>query len=246
MAASAPDAPAAPVKSSARPPPASTIELLRRAEDLAGTTLGELAAELGWPVPESSLRGKGWAGQLLEAALGASAGSKPLPDFEALGVELKTIPLRDDGRPRESTFVCNAELLSDDLQSFANSRVWHKLSRVLWVPTLGGKGAPPGSRTIAMPTLWEPTEAEREALRADWEELMELITLGSVEHVSAEHGDCLQLRPKGANRDARTHAIDASGRRVKVLPLGFYLRAGFTGGVLAGRYARLSRDGDSL
>ena len=66
---------------------------MARAKALAGLTLGEVARERGWPIPESSRSGKGWPGQLIEDALGASAASLPEPDFQLIGVELKTIPV---------------------------------------------------------------------------------------------------------------------------------------------------------
>src|SRR5688572_21815869 len=91
-----------------RAPPASVPELEARAAALRGRSLAELAAELEAPVPLDLRRAKGWQGQIVEAALGAAGGSRPEPDFAALGVELKTIPVGRDGAPRESTFVCTA------------------------------------------------------------------------------------------------------------------------------------------
>ena len=86
-------------------------ELVHAAQQLAGTTLAELAEQQGVTTPASLRREKGWIGQLLELALGASAGSKPQQDFPELGVELKTLPLAHNGTPLESTFVCTAPLL---------------------------------------------------------------------------------------------------------------------------------------
>ena len=41
---------------------------------IAGLTIGELAARHGMSVPSNSTRAKGFAGQLVEMALGANAG----------------------------------------------------------------------------------------------------------------------------------------------------------------------------
>ena len=88
-----------------QPEPQNVEELLLRAQALAGFSVGALAGELGFLVPSDNVRSKGFVGQLVERALGADPKAGELPDFPNLGVELKTIPLRADGKPSESTFV---------------------------------------------------------------------------------------------------------------------------------------------
>ncbi len=66
-------------------PPETESELFSRAQELAGLTLGDLGARLGTPAPSDLTRAKGWFGQALERALGATASSRAAPDFEALG-----------------------------------------------------------------------------------------------------------------------------------------------------------------
>ena len=117
-------------------PPTDEDMLRARAEALAGYTLSEVAARFGWRVPVDLRRHKGWIGNLVELALGASAGSRPVPDFPELGIELKTLPVQADGSPRESTFVCTAPLGGLDVP-WAESWVRKKLSRVLWMPVVG-------------------------------------------------------------------------------------------------------------
>ncbi len=110
-------------------PPRDRGELLQRAQGLQGLTLGTLAEGMGWNTPEKLLHAKGWAGQLLEACLGATAGSRPVPDFEHLGIELKTIPVDSGGRVLESTFVCAASLLTVGRERWENSQVRRKTFR---------------------------------------------------------------------------------------------------------------------
>ena len=71
--------------------PKSEADLLERCRGIAGRTLAELASRVGWHVPAEPRRAKGFTGQLLEECLGATAGSKSVPDFERLGVEMKSI-----------------------------------------------------------------------------------------------------------------------------------------------------------
>ncbi|MGE0384545.1 MAG: DNA mismatch repair endonuclease MutH [Gammaproteobacteria bacterium] len=217
----------------ARSAPASRDELLRRAHALAGLGLGEIAAQVGAAVPADRRRAKGWAGALVEAALGAPGGSRPEPDFVHLGVELKTVPVGTDGRPLESTHVCTAPLTGTEGASWETSLVRRKLACVLWVPVLAPRGVAPAAIRVGAPLLWAPDPDQARALRCDWEELMEFIALGRVDEITGDIGMVLQLRPKAANGRSATAAHDAAGNAVAVLPRGFYLRARFTAEILA-------------
>lgn len=213
--------------------PRSEGELLRRAEALAGATVGEVAAGLGASVPRDLRRHKGWAGALVERALGATAGSRPEPDFAHLGIELKTIPLAAHGRPCEATHVCTVNLAEMSGLRWASSHVRRKLARVLWVPLESAPGLALAARRIGAPCLWSPSPAEEQVLREDWEELVELMATGRLHELDARLGRYLQVRPKGANGRALTNAHDVDGVRAATLPRGFYLRATFTGAILA-------------
>lgn len=208
------------------PPPQTETELMQRATNIAGAFLGELAQDLNITVPKDLLNEKGWVGQLLELALGATAGNKAKPDFEFISVELKTIPLNEQGRPKESTFVCKVP------QRFAltwhESHVWQKLKRVLWVPIEASKMLPLTQRRIAHPVLWSPNTKQERILCQDWEELSEMLSLGQYEQLSAKHGRFLQCRPKAAHSRILKKDIDQQGRPQFIVPRGFYLRTCFT------------------
>ncbi|UTV27288.1 DNA mismatch repair endonuclease MutH [Photobacterium atrarenae] len=215
-----------------RPTPLTEQELLSRAHELAGFTLDELAVQAGMITPPDLRRDKGWVGQLLEWHLGASAGSKPVPDFIELGIELKTIPISYTGKPLETTFVCVAPLMGLQGVTWENSHIRHKLARVLWVPVEGERDIPLGDRRVGSPLLWSPSADEEQRLRHDWEELMDMIVLGQVEAITARHGEVLQLRPKAANGKALTEAYGANGQIIKTRPRGFYLKTSFTAELL--------------
>ncbi|MCG8707261.1 DNA mismatch repair endonuclease MutH [Brenneria sp. 4F2] len=214
-------------------PPRSEQDLLLRAESLAGYNLAELADIARLPLPANLKRDKGWIGILLELFLGASAGSKPEQDFADIGIELKTIPIDEQGRPLETTFVCVAPLTGNSGVTWESCHVRHKLARVLWIPVEGSRHIPLGERRIGAPLIWSPSREEEEQLRRDWEELMDLIVLGRVESITARHGEVLQLRPKAANSQALTEAIGEFGQPIMTLPRGFYLKKTFTAPLLA-------------
>jgi len=218
-------------------PPRDEAELLQRATALAGSSLAELAERYGALVPPDLRRAKGFVGGLVERALGATAGSRALPDFPELHVELKTLPVDRSGVPVESTFVCTIPLTEIGEVEWVDSRVRRKLSKVLWVPVEGERGIAVGERRIGQALLYELTAEDEALLRADWEELAGYIGRGHVEELRGHLGKALQIRPKAAHSRARRLGFDADGAPFAALPRGFYLRPSFTGALLARHFA---------
>ena len=217
-------------------PPLSSAELLARAERLAGESIAGIARALELPVPPDLKRHKGWVGHLVERALGASAGSLPVPDFQTLGIELKTLPVDAHGYPYESTFVCTitiAELLGDE---WNQSRVCHKLTRVLWMPLDGDRQRVLSERRFGSPFLWSPSAEQMEALKFDWEELTGRVARYGVDAISGHIGQHLQIRPKAKNAAARRRGLDEDGGSAENMPRGFYLRPSFTGRILRSHF----------
>jgi len=218
------------------PPPLSEAELLERSQQLAGQTLAQLAAQTNTTLPQNLHTDKGWVGQFIEQLLGATASSLPEPDFQQIGVELKTLPINAAGHPQETTYVCTVPL-SDNLgMQWESSWVSRKLQRVLWLPIEATANLPLAERHVGMPLLWSPSQYEDAQLKQDWEELMELIVTGQLEQVSARNGNWLQIRPKAANARVLCATHDANGCPAETLPRGFYLRTRFTRRLLQQHY----------
>lgn len=213
--------------------PQSITELMERANSMAGLSLGLLAHSHNIAIPKNLKRDKGWVGQLIEHELGAMAGSKPEPDFNHLGIELKTIPINHQGKPIETTYITVAPLLNIQGMTWENSVVYHKLQKVLWIPVQGERHIPVAERKIGTPILWQPNEEEAQTIKQDWEEIMELIALGQVEKITARHGEVLQLRPKAANSRILTGSIGENGQQILTNPRGFYLKIAFTHQILS-------------
>lgn len=214
-------------------PPASLDELLERAHSLRGAALGAVLRGLGRTASVDPVRTKGSAGETLERALGASGGSSQVLDFPDLGVELKTIPVTAEGTPLESTYVCTLSLADAESQEWETSWVRAKLARVLFVPLVGAHGVGWQERTIGTPLLWSPTEAQDHVLRGDFDDVVGLIGVGRIEELTAHRGRWLQVRPKARDGSVRTIAWGAGGEPIATVPRGFYLRARFTGALLA-------------
>jgi len=214
-------------------PPQSLEELMLRADALAGKTIGEIASNINITVPDNLKVKKGWQGQFLEQCLGADSGNLSQPDFNHLGVELKTLPIDLLGRVEESTYVCVLNLIDHQLLQWQQSAVCKKLGHVLWVPI--AKRAEQGvtESLIATPFLWKPSLEELEILKSDWENVMELVSLGKIDLLNARLGEVLQVRPKAAHSRVTTKAYGANGEIIDTLPRGFYLRASFTQKILS-------------
>lgn len=228
------------------PPPKDLQTLSQRASMLTDLTLGELSKLVDAKLPRESVHAKGWIGRLLEAVLGAHASSKPLPDFPDLGVELKTLPLNAKAVPCESTFVCHIALAQISQMQWQSSCVYRKLSHVLWIPVKTASTQDFHARRIGQPFFWRPSSEEWEDLRVDWEEAVEIMSLGQWHELNARRGKVLQVRPKGADACALTQAFDEAGNQTLTLPRGFYLRAAFTKKILQQANTQSTMKSDTL
>ncbi|MFA6036790.1 MAG: DNA mismatch repair endonuclease MutH [Legionellales bacterium] len=214
-------------------PQQTTEQLLQKAYALQHMSVGELASQWQFSVPNDTRTSKGFVGQLLEIVLGTTSGNKPQPDFEHLGIELKTIPINPKGQPLESTFICSASLTLTLGQTWHESPVYQKLKKILWIPIITpNKTTPITDRKIGQAVLWQPSETQEQILQTDWEELMEMISLGQLANITAGHGTYLQLRPKAAHARILSNGIGESGEPILTLPRGYYLRASFTKKIL--------------
>jgi DNA mismatch repair protein MutH len=216
-------------------PPNSEIELKQRAQSIAGLTLGEVSALVGESCPSILKYAKGWTGQLIEKALGAQSFNLDQPDFFNLGIELKTLPINAQGLPQESTYICHASIPAIE-RDFANSRVWRKMAKMLWVPIESNKEKPISALRIGSPILWSPEGEIKAQLQEDWEELTELMILGHYEALSAHKGKYLQLRPKAANAKTFIQVFNHEGEQISLVPKGFYLRTLLTKKIITANY----------
>ena len=164
--------------------------------------------------------------------LGASAGNLSEPDFQLIGVELKTLPMGASGKPKESTYVCTVPLTDTAGLTWETSTVKRKLNRVLWLPVEAAPNLPLAQRRFGSAILWSPDARQEAVLRDDWQELTDMIGMGELDRISSHYGRYLQIRPKAANARALGQAYDEEGLPAATLPRGFYLRTSFTRQIL--------------
>ncbi len=214
-------------------PPASLVELDARCIAIAGRTVGEVARMYGYRVPRTLQTNKGFIGQIAEIALGASAGTDPEPDFPSLGIELKTLPVREGGRTLEATYICTARLTGTESLDFAESYVMKKLARVLFLPVMDDGHTPLTERRFGMSFLWSPDPDEMGVLREDFVRLQARVRMGESDDITTRDGVALHLRPKAMNRHDLTTGVSDEGWVVALRPKAWYLRPDFTAGLVA-------------
>jgi DNA mismatch repair protein MutH len=209
-------------------------ELVAHARALVGVELGDLADALGLPVPTGRVRTKGWSGRILEHELGVAPGGARGPDFAALGVELKTVPVDAAGAPLESTAVCQIDPVAIAAESWEGSYVRAKLARVLFVALEVPAGARSvGERRVSAVRLWAPDADEERRLRADFELFVRgFFRRGRADDITGHLGAALQVRPKGRNAADTREGYDAAGNSTRVGKCGFYLRPSFVAAIL--------------
>jgi DNA mismatch repair protein MutH len=212
-----------------------TLEaLLAHARALVGVELSELADGLGLPVPAGLVRTKGWSGQIIEHELGVEPGGVRGPDFAALGVELKTVPVNESLVPLESTAVCQIDPIAIAAESWDDSYARRKLSRVLFIALEVPPGARSvGERRVAAACLWSPDAEQERVLREDFELFVRgYYRRGRAAELTGHLGAALQVRPKGRNAADTRDGYDAAGNATRVGKHGFYLRPAFVAAIL--------------
>jgi DNA mismatch repair protein MutH len=212
-----------------------TLEaLLAHARALVGVELGELADGLGLPVPSGLVRTKGWSGQIIEHELGVAPGGARGPDFAALGVELKTVPVTPELSPLESTAVCQIDPIAIAGESWDGSYLREKLARVMFIALEVPPGARSvGERRVAAVRLWSPDAEQERLLRADFELFVRgFFRRGRSDDITGHLGAVLQVRPKGRNAADTRDGYDTLGNPARVGKTGFYLRPSFVAAIL--------------
>ena len=210
-------------------------ELLAHARALVGMQLGDLADQLGLAAPLGAVHTKGWAGQIIEHELGVETGGARGPDFAALSIELKTVPVDPALVPLESTAVCQIDPIAIAGESWLTSYARHKLQRVLFVALETRRGQPVAERRVSAVRLWWPSTDEDALLRTDFELFVrDYFRKGRSEAITGHLGRVLQVRPKGRNAADVRDGYDEQGRPVRVGKCGFYLRPAFVASILRG------------
>ena len=204
--------------------------LLAHARALVGVELGALADALGLPVPVGRVRTKGWSGQVIEHELGVAAGGTRGPDFAALGIELKTVPVTPALVPLESTAVCQIDPIAIAGESWETSYVRAKLAHVLFVALEVPPGARSvGDRRVAAVRLWAPGARRGGACcaRTSSCSCASISVAAAPPRSPATSARRCRCVPRAATPPTCAPPTTRTGQPTRVGKMGFYLRPAF-------------------
>jgi len=199
----------------------TTSELLILLKQWENVSLGDLALSLNGFM--HSKMHKGDTGRLIEMLLGGQNSNSRAPDLEDLWLEIKTLPLQRNLKIIENTFLSSIPLPFCD-GSLENSRLWYKISKILFVTILRAGKSPSYHDRIGKSFIldWNHDSIALNALKKDWNLLSSILLLEEYHLLDSTLGEILHVRPKA--RDA-AHKVLVG--RLKINPLGFYLRKTF-------------------
>ncbi len=170
--------------------------------------MAELAASYGVCISKDGKINKGWVGQTLDRLTKTKdlSASKPDgPDFELKSVHV--IPGRHGGwAPKETVAITMFNPKTIISETFEDSALWHKLSRLILVGHhyVGGNKASARVQFICPIDVSDP--ALKDAIRSFWEEIRETTINGKIAKYSSKgtSSGFVQLRTKGSGTTQST------------------------------------------
>lgn len=220
-------------------PPQTLFQLQQYLFKIKGKTIGDISESLGIEVISDLRLNTGWIGNLIETSLGAVAGSKPTQDFPLLGIELKTVSMSSSGKVLNDVFVSSLPLETFMLQGWETCHLLYKLQHVLFLPVENQTDLAIAERKIGQGVFWQPTTEQLNIIFNDWQQIMELITYGDLNHLKANIGAALCVRVKALSKLQSKAIIDHDGYKQRVVPLSFYLRRSFVQSILDMAYKQV-------
>ena len=178
----------------------NTFERIQAAlSGFVGVPFKELADRLGVEgIDRPPARRKAFAGDMVEAMLGIARNSLPDPDLEHIGAEVKSIPLWQDGRPRENTKVTSLTLRTvADEADFFTSHLYRKLRAILFLPIQKNDNTRPHEWYLRPPFLWLPSTEQLDIIRREHAMYVDAILKQRWEMLSLEHGRYLGVNTSG-------------------------------------------------
>lgn len=194
--------------------------ILKYAKRLKGRTLGHFVTE-----GEINENNKGGFGMILESGyFHIESNNEPVPDFEEVGLELKSSPVRKlkDGslypKERLALGIINYEDIVN--QSFEESFL-AKNRDLLIVFYLYEKGKEPLELIILDAIEWIFPEEDLQIIRRDWNDIRDMVACGRAHEISGGMTFYLEAMPKGAGheKDMRKQPFSSTPARQRAFGL---------------------------
>ena len=187
-----------------RESPTDPVEaLLRRFEPFVGMTVGEVANRHGIEPG----RGKSRVSAVLRRSVGLSP--KKLPaELEALGMELKTIPLGPSAWPHEAMSFPAFDPRELAGEEWEDSELLANIQNVLLVPTYREKRKSDLlNQQVCRPFRWAAEREQLAGIRLEWELYRDLVSQGRIDRLPSESETrFIHVRPHGKDASDRVEA----------------------------------------
>lgn len=147
---------------------------------------------------------KGKLGNYIETYyFGIKANSEQRPDFEELGIELKTTPIdktaKNEFRAGERLSLTNISYEEPVIDDFYESHVWDKLHRILLIQYVRDrKLSSPTDYVITHVNLMTPSKKDQEQMKRDYDVIIGKIKAGKAHELSESDTKYLGACTKGA------------------------------------------------
>jgi DNA mismatch repair endonuclease MutH len=173
-------------------------DLLERASQLKGKTITEIFQG------EINEKNKGNIGNIIEShGFGIKNNNDARPDFEALGIELKVLPLKRLGDKsltvKERTKICLINYKKLIEEKWDSSHARHKLYRILFVFYEYDNRSPMQSKILDN-LLYKLEINEEPLIRSDWERTKKLVGDGYAHTLSESQNRVLAASRSGAGK----------------------------------------------
>lgn len=129
------------------------------------------------------------------------------PDFDKVGLELKTTPLKRNSHgelvAKERLVITNIDYMEVISEGFEGSHFLEKVSDVLLITYLYEKDKSPLDYTIELVARWGLPEEDLPQIRHDWETVVDKVRSGHAEDISSSDTLYLEACTKAANSEVR-------------------------------------------
>lgn len=209
--------------------------------------IGKSLAEASNVEPDKlRAKGKGGLGVLVEwAYFDLQSSNKPEPDFERVGLELKTTPLKKyvrDKKPRckENLKLTTLNPFEVDVESWATSRVVSKCGLMLILTYMHEDGKPPEALRFTevqkVINLLDKEQVDSTQFRLDFEKIQRFIREGRAHELSCGDTSYLIANTSGAGKGKGLRKQPYSAELMK--PRSFMIRKDYLDVILLGAEAK--------
>lgn len=207
--------------------------LLKYASKLRGKTLGEVCDEIYF---RYSSKNKGSFGSILESGyFMIDNNNEHEPDFEDLGIELKTTPLvkatKTDYRPKERMSLSNINYMTLLTEGIDGSLL-HKNNELLVIFYLDDGKSDIKNQKIVDSILWKFPEEDMRIIKNDWERIADMVRQGRAHELSGRLTFYLEAAPKGPGKGRGMRRQPHSD--VSAKPRAFALKPRYVGSIWKG------------